>query len=256
MIQQIITVLDAAASGALTVHERVGLAEMREVNGRMRPTYYVGGTDARHIVEDSKGSVSYWRMVSPYRQTNADANVQKISACGDALKRTYYLRYVVFLDRSDEVCSNLPGALGQVGSALMRASDPIDEALLLLSATVMPTSTEADTVRASGSEFPGGTVPIQKAIAWIDVQVEIQGEPACFDECDPVTVTIGSFCEQVQSSTADALEACMTDEQIAAICGSAQDCGDLNIQITVEGQAQAPFIIDTCVDYTVNVSVG
>lgn len=254
MIQQIITVLDAAASGALTVHERVGLAEMREVNGRMRPTYYVGGTDARHIIEDSNGSVSYWRMTSPYRQTVADASV--LSVCGDALKRTYYLRYVVFLDRSDEVCSNLPGALGQVGSALMRASDPIDEALLLLSATVMPTSTEADTVRASGSEFPGGTVPIQKAMAWIDVQVEIQGEPACFDECDPVTVTIGSFCEQVQTSTADRLLACMSDAQIATICGGAVTCGDVTILLTVEGQVEAPFVIDTCEDNTVNISVG
>lgn len=181
MIANIISILDAAAVPWMNIHERFGLVEMREVSGKMRPVHYLGGTDARSILEDNKGSVSYWRLLRPYSQTFADRNVY--SVCSDGIKRTYQLRFAVFYDRSSDVCKDIAAALGNTGSAFMRAGDTIDAELDLLSVNVTPANTEMDTVQAGSSEMPGATIPIQKAMAYIDVTVVVQGESTCFDEC-------------------------------------------------------------------------
>lgn len=179
MIQQILSILDAAANGAMPIHERIGLAEMRSVDGKMRPTYYLGGTDAKQIVEDHNGSVSYWRMLGPIRQTTAESRM--FLACA-GIKRTYPLRLVMFMDRSDQVCSNLASAVGSSSSAMI-GSDLAIGTELHANAEVFTTNIELDPVRTASQELPGATLPIQKAMAYVDVNVEIQGEPRCFDEC-------------------------------------------------------------------------
>lgn len=110
MMDAVISLLDGAAATALPTQVRVGLVEQRTIEGRVRPIEYVGNGQGRSVIEDSKGSVSYWRLLSPWTQ-GAWAD-KSISVCANAITRVYALRYVVYMDRKEELCAKIFDALG------------------------------------------------------------------------------------------------------------------------------------------------
>lgn len=180
MMDAVISLLDGAAATALPTQVRVGLVEQRTIEGRVRPIEYVGNGQGRSVIEDSKGSVSYWRLLSPWTQ-GAWAD-KSISVCANAITRVYALRYVVYMDRKEELCAKIFDALGGAGTALMNASDAIETASDMMMVDVMPVASEPDTVRAFAQEYPGD-VPIDKAMAYIDVRLTMSGDADCFEEC-------------------------------------------------------------------------
>lgn len=256
MISQIISVLDAAVSEKLPAHKRHGLCEQVPTEKGLRPMSYQGGGQGVPVIDDSHGTVSYWRITQPIRQQSDET----ISSCNNGQKRTYTLRYVLFGDRTEEVCGRIFDALSGASSDAMGTLDNVETAIGALMVKIVPTAQEGDSVKAAAQELPKANLPLHRFMAYVDFQVEVIGEPHCFDDCGaPVTITLGTFCEQIQNSTWDKVAACLTDAQedaaIAALCEGAQ-CGPMTLIISLEGVAEPSILVDTCEDNTVNISIG
>lgn len=165
------------AAAGLNVHTNFGVAEQLPTNNGLRPMVRVGGADLKSVLEDFNHSLTYIRYTGPIRVGSANGLV----GCDTTERRTYPLRIVVLAQRTDDLCADLTGALLSAQSAIANAdlvgttgADSID----MVSSTV-----DGDSFRVAASEAPGFDLKLQWAIGYIDLTIEVIGEPACFDNC-------------------------------------------------------------------------
>lgn len=227
MIDRIIDILDARLAAAIPVDTRWGLCERVKTDKGERPVKYVGGGQARHVVEDSNGNASYWRVTGPIQQQRADIG----EACS-GIRWDIPMRLVFLLDRSTEVCDGISNAVGDVMIALKGSERQIETAVSAVSASLTAARAESDSMRAAQSELPGFVVPLQRAVVTVDVTVSVEGAESCFESCN---VTAYNPC---------------------ADCGDpGEGCTEMDITVNVNGSFVETVEIDPCLANTLNIVI-
>lgn len=190
MIRVLVDTLSTLLAGQIPVDTAYGLGEQRDTDQGRRPVVTIAGGQARILPQDADGDVSYWRVIGAVNQTRADIG----EACA-GIQWTFRLRLVYMLDRSHVACDNLAGRLGDIMIGLKTAARSLESTLQAVSVECSDVQAEVDTTRAASQEFPGLLLPLQKVLAYVDINVVVQGKEECFTDCPNLEYDPCADCE-------------------------------------------------------------
>lgn len=161
----------------LQVHAKWGLAEQAQTQRGIRPMVRTGQGEMKSALEDFHHSLSYVRCTAPIRIVAGDG----MKGCDDTERRTCSYRIVVVAKRTDGICEDLTGALLTAQSAIKTAD--LKGAIGADIVTVTSVGIDSDGLRVVSSEAPGLDLPLEWAMGYIDLTIEVIGEPECFTNC-------------------------------------------------------------------------
>lgn len=204
-------IIDALSAVSPEVGRRFGLCEKRGDT----VFQYVGGGNGEQINVDQNGTWSYFRITG--RITRKRDNTYR--AC-DGWLYALPIRYVLVTRRDGSQCSGDQGILS-ASASFISARRAIERSLSALNVIIQRSDVETDSARAFANEVGQGAAPLEIVFQYADLSIEILLDHECVDFCGPS----GSIlCELIRGATIPQIQACLTDQQITALCDL--DCED------------------------------